>query len=33
MIAKAKSDTIQTLLDTYIIPLQERLAALESPQV
>ena len=33
MITKAKTDTIQTLLDTYIIPLQERLAALESPQV
>lgn len=33
MITKAKTDAIQTLLDTYIIPLQERLAALESPQV
>ena len=33
MIAKAKEDVIQKMLDDYITPLQEKLAALESSQV
>lgn len=33
MISKAKTDTIQTVLTDYIIPLQEKIAALEIPQV